>query len=169
MLSSSAFRYLKVSFYPPNINTDTFYGEYTDININAGMIVVFAGFNDDRGHGYSHGDHTGGICSLKFKFNMLLALFLFRAGASPMLICLQPPTMHQKDQKCKERSPWKELQKFFSSLSKETQYRLRPIIFTLQGPPMANWIFFSYCRIHTFFPYLNTSFISLFKFIRKMK
>ena len=66
---------------------------------------------------------------------MLPALFLFRAGASPMLICLQPPTMHQKDQQCKERSPWKELQNFFSGLSKETQYRLRPIIFTLQGPP----------------------------------
>ena len=87
-------------------------------------------------------DHTGSIISLKFNFNMLPALFLFRAGASPMLICLQPPTMHQKDQQCKERSPWKELQNFFSGLSKETQYRLRPIIFTLQGTPMANWIFF---------------------------
>ena len=135
------------------------------------MIVVFAGSTYDGGLGYSHGiiDHTGSISSLKFKFNMLPALFFFRVGASPMLICLQPPTMHQKHQQCKERSPWKELQKFFSSLSKETQYRLRPIIFTLQGPPMANWIFFSYCRIHTFFPYLNTSFILLFKFMRKMK
>jgi hypothetical protein len=76
--------------------------------------------------------------------------FCFRAGASPMLICLQPPTMHQKDQQCKERSPWKGLQKFFSNLFKETQYRLRPNLY-LTGSPHGKLDIFFYCRIHNFF------------------
>ena len=32
MISKSVFRYCKVSFYPPNIDTVLFYGQYTNID-----------------------------------------------------------------------------------------------------------------------------------------
>ena len=84
-----------------------------------------------------------------------------------MLICLQPPTMHQKDQQCKERSPWMELQKIFSSLFKETQYRLRPNLY-LTGFPIGKLDIF-FIEGDTPFSHIGILALHVIQVYKKMK